>query len=63
MSAPVLDGKTFITDGGMETTLIFHHGLDLPHFASFVLLDDPRPGARMPTGASGWATRLRRSRT
>jgi S-methylmethionine-dependent homocysteine/selenocysteine methylase len=25
----------------METTLIFHEGLDLPNFASFVLLDDP----------------------
>jgi S-methylmethionine-dependent homocysteine/selenocysteine methylase len=24
----------------METTLIFHAGLDLPHFTSFVLLDD-----------------------
>jgi len=31
----------FITDGGMETTLIFHQGFDLPDFASFVLLDDP----------------------
>ena len=31
---------TFITDGGMETTLVFHHGFELPHFASFVLLDD-----------------------
>jgi homocysteine S-methyltransferase len=30
----------FITDGGMETTLIFRRGFDLPHFASFVLLDD-----------------------
>ena len=29
-----------ITDGGMETTLIFHEGLELPHFASFVLLHD-----------------------
>jgi homocysteine S-methyltransferase len=29
-----------ITDGGMETTLVFHNGLELPHFASFVLLDD-----------------------
>jgi homocysteine S-methyltransferase len=29
-----------ITDGGMETTLIFHEGLDLPDFASFVLLED-----------------------
>jgi S-methylmethionine-dependent homocysteine/selenocysteine methylase len=39
-SLPQLSGGTFITDGGMETTLIFHVGLELPHFASFVLLDD-----------------------
>ncbi|NIY76083.1 homocysteine S-methyltransferase family protein [Thalassospira sp. HF15] len=32
-------GQTkFITDGGLETTLIFHDGIDLPHFASFDLL-------------------------
>ena len=31
----------YITDGGMETTLIFREGLELPEFASFVLLDDP----------------------
>ncbi len=37
---PQLSGGTFITDGGMETTLIFDDGIDLPHFASFVLLDD-----------------------
>jgi len=30
----------FITDGGMETTLIFDDGIDLPDFASFVLLND-----------------------
>ncbi|TCL76088.1 homocysteine S-methyltransferase family protein [Rhizobium sp. BK251] len=35
---PQLNGGTFLSDGGMETTLIFHHGLELPHFASFVLL-------------------------
>ena len=40
-SLPQLDGRTFITDGGMETTLIFRDGLELPDFASFVLLDDP----------------------
>ena len=39
-SLPQLSGGTFITDGGLETTLIFHLGLELPHFASFVLLDD-----------------------
>jgi S-methylmethionine-dependent homocysteine/selenocysteine methylase len=38
---PQLSGPRFITDGGIETDLIFHHGLDLPHFAAFVLLDDP----------------------
>jgi S-methylmethionine-dependent homocysteine/selenocysteine methylase len=40
MSLPQLDGRTFITDGGMETVLIFHEGLELPDFASFVLLND-----------------------
>jgi homocysteine S-methyltransferase len=33
------DGRLFLTDGGMETTLIFHQGLELPDFASFVLLE------------------------
>ena len=28
----------FLTDGGLETTLIFHRGLDLPCFAAFDLL-------------------------
>jgi homocysteine S-methyltransferase len=37
---PQLSGETFITDGGMETTLIFHKGLELPEFASFVLLEE-----------------------
>ena len=36
----VLDERPFLTDGGLETTLIFHQGLDLPSFASFVLLKD-----------------------
>jgi homocysteine S-methyltransferase len=38
---PQLSGDVFITDGGLETTLIFHEGLDLPDFASFVVLTDP----------------------
>lgn len=36
---PQLEGRPFLTDGGLETTLIFHEGMDLPHFAAFVLLD------------------------
>lgn len=37
---PQLDGDVFLTDGGIETTLVFHEGLDLPCFAAFDLLKD-----------------------
>ena len=37
---PQLDDELFMTDGGMETTLIFHDGVDLPYFAAFDLLKD-----------------------
>jgi S-methylmethionine-dependent homocysteine/selenocysteine methylase len=32
----------FVTDGGLETDLIFNHGVDLPDFAAFPLLGDER---------------------
>lgn len=35
---PQLGGDFFMTDGGIETTLIFLEGQDLPHFAAFHLL-------------------------
>lgn len=35
---PQLDAGLFVTDGGLETTLIFHDKLDLPCFAAFDLL-------------------------
>jgi S-methylmethionine-dependent homocysteine/selenocysteine methylase len=37
---PQLEGGLFLTDGGIETTLIFHDRLELPHFAAFHLLKD-----------------------
>jgi homocysteine S-methyltransferase len=37
---PQANGETLLTDGGLETTLIFDEGIDLPEFASFPLLDD-----------------------
>lgn len=37
---PQLAGGLFLTEGGMETTLIFHEGLDLPCFAAFDLMKD-----------------------
>jgi S-methylmethionine-dependent homocysteine/selenocysteine methylase len=39
---PQLDGGLFLSDGGLETTLVFHEGWDLPCFAAFVLLDSAR---------------------
>ncbi|MGE0565063.1 MAG: homocysteine S-methyltransferase family protein [Pseudolabrys sp.] len=39
---PQMSDKVFLTDGGMETTFIFHDGLDLPLFMAFPLLDEPR---------------------
>jgi len=37
---PQLEGGLFLTDGGIETALIYHHGLELPLFAAFDLLKD-----------------------
>src|SRR3954454_20633888 len=44
---PQLDGDVFLTDGGIETVLIFHEGLDLPLFAAFDLLKDERGTERL----------------
>jgi len=35
---PQLSGGLFVTDGGIETSLIFQQGFDLPYLAAFVLL-------------------------
>ena len=39
---PQLQDGLFLTDGGIETTLIFREGIDLPDFAAFTLLGEPR---------------------
>ncbi len=36
---PQLEERLFLTDGGLETTLVFHEGIDLPDFAAFTLLE------------------------
>ncbi|MEJ0087013.1 MAG: homocysteine S-methyltransferase family protein [Pseudomonadota bacterium] len=41
-SLPQLGGQLFVTDGGIETTLIFLDGIELPHFASFPLFGTPQ---------------------
>lgn len=37
---PQLSGGLFLTDGGIETTMVFHENLELPYFAAFDLLND-----------------------
>jgi S-methylmethionine-dependent homocysteine/selenocysteine methylase len=37
---PQLVGGLFLADGGLETTLVFHENIPLPHFAAFDLLKD-----------------------
>jgi hypothetical protein len=36
---PQLGDRLFLTDGGIESTLIFEEGLELPDFAAFHLLE------------------------
>jgi len=44
---PQLSGGLYLTDGGIETTLIFHEGWDLPDFAAFHLLRAPEGEAAL----------------
>jgi homocysteine S-methyltransferase len=38
---PQLSGDLFLTDGGVETDLIFNHGIEIREFAAHTLLPDP----------------------
>jgi homocysteine S-methyltransferase len=44
---PQLAGRPFLTDGGLETSLIFHEGWQLPHFAACVLVESERGQAAL----------------
>ncbi|MGL6279299.1 MAG: homocysteine S-methyltransferase family protein [Gaiella sp.] len=44
---PHLDHGLHVTDGGLETVLVFHDGLDLPQFAAFPLLASDEGTARL----------------
>lgn len=39
MSKKLFTEPLYLTDGGLETTAIFHDGMELPHFASFPMLE------------------------
>lgn len=44
---PWADDRLFLSDGGLETTLIYLDGVDLPHFAAFALLAQPAGHERL----------------
>jgi S-methylmethionine-dependent homocysteine/selenocysteine methylase len=44
---PQLSDKLFLTDSGLETTLIFQDGIELPHFASIELMRSPKGRSRL----------------
>ena len=60
---PQLAGSAvFVTDGGLETELVFHHGIDLPAFAAFPLLEKPDTRALLRRYYEGYLDIARRHR-
>ena len=57
---PQLSGGLFLTDGGIETTLIFHEGLELPYFAAFDVLKDDKGYAALQKYFRTYAALARR---
>lgn len=52
---PLTTSGPFLTDGGLETTLVFHDGISLPHFAAFDLLKDAAGFAHLARYYDGYA--------
>jgi len=44
---PQLSGDVFLTDAGVETDLIFNHGIEIREFAAFTLLPIPQGRAAL----------------
>ncbi|HZN27213.1 MAG TPA: homocysteine S-methyltransferase family protein [Burkholderiales bacterium] len=57
---PQLGDRLFMTDGGLETTLIYHGGFELPSFAAFDLLRSPGGTEALRDYFEGYARMARR---
>lgn len=44
---PQLSGEVFLNDAGLETDLIFNHGIDIPEFAAHTLLPNQKARAKL----------------
>lgn len=60
-SLPQLDGRPVVADGGLETDLIYHHGVDLPDFAAFPLVTDDDGRAVLDAYYRGYVDIARRA--
>ena len=40
-------GRFYLTEGGTETEIMYKHGFELPHFAMFPLLDNPKAVSKL----------------
>lgn len=60
---PQLGGGLFLTDGGLETSMIALEGLDLPEFAAFPLLDEAQGEAALRRYFRSYAEIARRHGT
>ena len=54
-SSASLSTGAWVTDGGLETDLLFNHGADLPEFASFPLVDDESGRSLLETYYAAYA--------
>jgi S-methylmethionine-dependent homocysteine/selenocysteine methylase len=57
----VLPAAGYVSDGGLETDLIFNHGVDLPEFASFPLVEDDAGRGLLRRYYDGYADVARRA--
>jgi S-methylmethionine-dependent homocysteine/selenocysteine methylase len=57
---PQLAGGLFVTDGGLETELVFHDGMELPAFAAFPLLENQDTRDRLRRYYDGYVDIARR---
>ena len=55
------DGRLLVTDGGLETTLIFHDGIDSADLRRFPLLDDQQGRAALRRYYDAYADAARRT--
>ena len=61
VSLPTPGGLPFVTDGGLETDLIYNRGFDLEEFAAFPLLYDEQGGVALADYYAGYADIARRA--